>query len=121
MSSSKREQRKTPRVQPYVTPCRVLDGQRRFSGYVVDLSAQGAQVCVQAEPPQSGSVVVLQVRLGGRAPFMPLTAEVRWFRPPATAGGVHAFGVTFKDMEAEQRERLEAALAEFRRRAAELV
>jgi hypothetical protein len=118
MSAEMQEKRSVPRVQPFVTPCRVVDGERRFSGYVLDLSSQGAKVSCAVEPPAKGSRVTLEVRLGGRTPFFPYNAEVRWTQPPASRGAAHTFGVTFEDVATEQRARLETVLGEFRKLAA---
>ena len=120
MSAEMREKRSVPRVQPFVTPCRVVDGERRFAGYVIDLSSQGAKVSCTVEPPGKGSRVTLEVRLGGRAPFFPFAAEVRWVQPPASSGAAHTFGVTFENVAAEQQARLETVLGEFRKLAAAL-
>jgi hypothetical protein len=120
MSAEMREKRSVPRVQPFVTPCRVVDGERRFAGYVIDLSSQGAKVSCTVEPPGNGSRVTLEVRLGGRAPFFPFAAEVRWVQPPASSGAAHTFGVTFENVAAEQQARLETVLGEFRKLAAAL-
>jgi len=118
MCAEMREQRSVPRVQPFVTPCRIVDGERRFSGYVIDLSCQGAKVSCAVEPPEAGSRITLEIRLGRRAPFFPFASGVRWTRPPTSSGATHTFGVTFEDVTAEQRARLETVLGEFRRLAA---
>jgi len=112
------EKRKAPRVQPFVVPCRVIDGPRRFSAYLTDLSLEGAQVSAGVAAPTPGTTVVLEVRLGRQVAPPRLSAEVVWTRG---AGGLrHAFGVTFKGLRPDARRVLEAALEEFRRRAAML-
>ena len=112
--------RSAPRIQPFVTQCRVLDGSRVFSGYLTDLSIQGAQVNVTVRPPEPGATVVLQVRLAGRPSRTRLPSEVRWVRSEAGAEGGHSFGVAFRDLTADERQTLEAVLEDIRKRVAEL-
>ena len=114
-----RIKRRAPRIQPFVAPCRVLDGPRQFAGYLTDLSIGGAQVSVGVRPPEPGTSVVLQVRLGGRFSATRLPSEVRWARLQE-AENTYSFGVAFKDLTPAEQETLEAALKEFRKRAAEL-
>ena len=120
MSAEMPEKRSVPRVQPFVTPCRVVDGERRFSGYVTDLSSQGAKVSCAVDPPGKGSHVTLEVRLGRGTPFFPFAAAVRWIAPPASGEAAHTFGVAFENVTAEQQARLETALGAFRELAAAL-
>ena len=44
------DKRRTPRIQPFVAPCRILEdpGPRPLAGYLTDLSTRGAQVSTQA-------------------------------------------------------------------------
>jgi len=109
------DKRKTERVQPFIVRCLVADGARRIPGYLTDLSAGGAQLTVEGEPPAAGASVVVEVRLGKGADVTSrrLPATVQWARagaPPRT------FGVTFQVDEAERRA-IEDVLADVRRRA----
>lgn len=117
-----REKRKTPRVQPYVAPCRVVAGPRRQPGYVTELSFEGARVSTEDPPPEPGSAVVLEVRLGRRIAPTRLQAEVKWVQAPmAGSGAAFVFGATFTDSAPDAKKRLQQALDEFRRRAEELL
>lgn len=113
---SDREKRQTPRTQPFVAPCRIVEGEQRRAGYLMDLSVRGARLSCDGEPPAAGSEVVLEVRLGRKAGPSQLRARVVWSRS-AGKGGVA--GVAFLETE-EARRPIEAVLAEFHRRAAQL-
>lgn len=114
------DNRRTPRIQPYVAPCRVIDGARRLAAYVTDLSLAGARVCCDAQPPGPGTPVVLEVRLGRRFPLSRLHGEVKWVRPSGKPEGGHVFGLTFAGITADEQRVVETVLEEFQRRAAEL-
>jgi hypothetical protein len=114
------EKRKTPRIAPFVVPCRVVDRGHRLSGYLTDLSAQGARVSCGATAPEEGSSVVLEVRLGSGTRHSRLDAEVKWVRSEGGGTG-HVFGLTFAKVSPEQQRMLESVVEEFRRRAAELL
>jgi hypothetical protein len=116
-----REQRRTPRIQPFVAPCRVLEepGPRALSGYLTDLSTAGAQVSSQGLPPVPETAVVLEVRLGSEPTPRRLPARVRWVRA-AEHGDWHAFGVTFEAVSMAEQKLLESVVEEFRRRAESL-
>lgn len=115
------EKRKTPRVGPYVTPCKLATAAGRLSGYVLDLSPRGAQVSCKQPPPDAGSPVTLELRLGSSASASRIGASIRWVQPPfGGGGGMHHCGLVFDQLDAETASALEAALREFRRRAAEL-
>jgi hypothetical protein len=112
------DKRRTPRIQPFVAPCRVLEepGPRTLAGYLTDLSPAGAQVSTQGLPPVPESAVVLEVRLGIEPAPRRLPARVRWVRA-AEHGDWHAFGLTFEAMSMAERQLLEAVIEDFRRRA----
>jgi hypothetical protein len=114
------EKRRTPRIQPYVAPCRVLEGTRRLTGYLADLGYHGARVHCQVPPPAAGAAVVLEVRLRRGASRSRLPGEVKWVRARSGEAGGHMFGVTFNGLTAEQQRVVESVVEEFRRRAAEL-
>jgi hypothetical protein len=119
--SQQPEKRRTPRVQPYVVPCRMeLPNGRRLSGYVTDLSPLGAQVSCDGPPPAAGIRVALEVRLRRGTAWPVLKAEVKWTRPPARAGADPTCGLTFVEVAAADRALLEGALEDFRRRVAQL-
>lgn len=120
-ASQEPEKRRTPRVQPYVVPCRMeLPNGRLLTGYVTDLSPVGAQVSCDGPPPATGIQVALEVRLR-RGPAWPrLQAEIKWTRPPAADGASPTCGLTFVHVDDAQRALLEEALEDFRRRAAQL-
>jgi hypothetical protein len=118
MTSS--EKRRAPRIQPFVTPCRVWHGVRHFPGYLADLSILGARVDCDAEPPLVGDAVVLDVRFGREVRHSRLPGEVKWVRIGRGEQDSNAFGLTFTSVTAEERQVLESVVAEFRRRAEEL-
>jgi c-di-GMP-binding flagellar brake protein YcgR len=109
------EKRRTPRIQPYVAPCRVATAERRLRGYLADLSPAGARVSCDGPAPAPGTRVELEVRLGAQLRQFRLPAEVKWIR--ADAEGRHVFGLTFGDVGADARAALESVVEEFRRRA----
>jgi hypothetical protein len=111
------EKRASARVQPFVVRCLIVDGARRLPAYLTDLSATGAQVTVEGEPPAAGASVVVEVRLGrdAAATARRLPATVQWARdakPPPPP----SFGVVFRITD-DDRRAIEAVLADVRRRA----
>lgn len=115
---SRTEKRRGTRISPFVAACRVNDGGRWFSGYLTDLSPEGARVVCTARPPAPGARVLIEARLGRRASRSPLPADVKWSRVDGAQGPM--FGVTFEGLDAAGRRALEAVVEEFERRAAEL-
>ena len=115
------DKRRTPRISPFVAPCRVLEepGPRPLNGYLTDLSTAGAQVSTQGLPPVPESAVVLEVRLGSETTPRRFPARVRWVRA-AEHGDWHAFGLTFEAVTMAERKLLEAVVEDFRRRAESL-
>lgn len=120
MPDDDNEKRRTPRIQPYVAPCRVLDRTRRVAGYVMDLSPRGARVSVENDPPTSGTTVIVEVRFARTSPHSLLPGQVRWIRGPEGPKSIYTFGMTFEGLTAEQHQVLNAVVEEFRRRAEEL-
>jgi hypothetical protein len=114
------EKRRTPRIQPYVAPCRVLDRSRRVAGYVMDLSPRGARVTVESDPPSPGTTVIVEVRFARASPHSLLPGQVRWVRGPEGPKATFTFGMTFEGLTAEQHQVLNAVVEEFRRRAEDL-
>jgi hypothetical protein len=115
MASRPKEKRRTPRIQPYVKPCRVAAGARRFAAYITDLSPRGGRVHCEAAPPDVGAAVVLEMRIGRRVAHSSLPAAVIWSRPGARGG--HDFGFAFGGLNAEDATALDAVVEEFQRRA----
>ena len=111
------EKRRIPRIQPFVAPCRVTAGERRWAGYLIDLSPQGARVSTQVPPPASETTVVLEVRLGARVARWRLPGRVKWIQP---ADDGYVFGVVFEGLSAEAERAIEAVVEEFKKRAATL-
>ena len=111
------EKRVTPRIQPYVAPCRVLSGERRIPGYLADLSVRGARVACDTVAPEVGAAVVLEVRFGRQVRHSRLAAEVKWAKPSETG---HVFGLTFTSVTPQEQLILESVVDEFRRRAAQI-
>jgi len=113
-----REQRRTPRLQPYVAPCRIVVGMHRLSAYITDLSLGGGRVHCDGDPPNPGTLVTLEVRIGKRVAHSRLPAVVKWTKPAARTG--HDFGLTFEGLSAEDQKALQGVVDEFHRRAAQL-
>ena len=118
MTEAPEEKRRTPRIQPFVAPCQVVDGERRTAGYVTELSLEGARVTCDADPPVVESPVVLEVRLPRQPARSRLAGRVKWAQ--SAEGKGHVFGVTFEGLGEEDRASVAGVLAEFRRLAAEL-
>ena len=118
MSAPPEEKRRTPRIQPFVAPCQIVDGEARTPGYVTELSLEGARVTCDAAPPVPGGAVVLEVRLPRQPARSRLAGRVKWAR--AAEGRGHVFGVTFEGLGADEQANVAAVLADFRRLAAEL-
>jgi hypothetical protein len=59
MASVVKEKRKAPRMQPYIVPCLLLEGERGRAGYLTDLSSRGGRAACEGEAPPAGASVVL--------------------------------------------------------------
>lgn len=114
------EKRETPRIQPFVVPARILDGDRRLSGYVTDLSPRGARVTSEGEPPAVGHVIVLEIRFARRQGKARLSGRVQWSRPLLHPAKGHDFGVTFEGLQRREQELLEAVVKDFHKQAEQL-
>jgi hypothetical protein len=114
---TRKDTREAPRIQPFVALCHVVDGARRFAGYLTDLSLTGARVACDAAPPRPEAWIVIEVRLGRQAARVRLQGQVRWV---GSGRGRSHFGVTFEGTDQEAQRALAAVLEEFQRRAAEL-
>lgn len=112
------EKRRSPRIQPFVAPCRVVAGEKRTTGYLTDLSVEGARVSCERDAPVQGDLVTLEFRLGrGTAPAT-LRARVVWVGPDTS--GRTAAGLTFEGLSAEEAHALSGVVEEFQKRAAAL-
>jgi hypothetical protein len=117
MSAAERE-RRAPRIQPFVVPCRYAVGDARVPGYLSDLSSNGGRVHADVEPPPVGAEVLVEVRLRNLPTHLPVPATVRWARPSSRGGFV--FGCSFDAVGPEEKKVLDAVVAEFHRRAASI-
>ena len=112
------EKRNVPRLTPFVAPCRVTAGGRRFSAFVADLSPQGARVTCDHECLDVGEEVHVEVKLARRAVYLTVHGSVVWVRTGDK--GEATFGVRFGDMPPEDRQALEGVVQDFQRLAARL-
>lgn len=119
MTAPPEEKRRTPRIQPFVAPCHVIEGGTRMAGYLTDLSLEGARVTCDAGGPALEAWVTVDVRLPRQAERSRLPGRVKWVQPAEGRKG-QTFGITFEGMSTEEQARLGAVLAEFRRLVAEL-
>jgi len=106
------EKRKTPRIQPYVAPCVVVDGARRLPAYLTDLSIRGARVSSDDQPPAAHARVVVEVRLGRAISVSRLPGQVKWVRRHEKG---YEFGLTFVGITSDLQRTLESVVEEFRR------
>jgi hypothetical protein len=112
------ERRRAPRIKPFVARCRLWIASRSHSGYVTDLSTEGAQVSWGGSPPAVGSAVVLEVRLDPRYGYSRLPARVLWTRPAEDES--LAVGLSFAELGESERRTLQEVVEEYQRRAADL-
>lgn len=113
-----REKRTTPRIQPYIVPCLLIEGQRGFAGYLTDLSSRGGRAACEKEAPVAGSAVELEFRIGRRVEPSRIKAAVKWVRRGVR--GMRAVGLRFEKIPPAERKALEELVEEFRRRVAEI-
>lgn len=119
MTSVVKEKRKTPRMQPYIVPCLLLEGEQGLAGYLTDLSTRGGRaVCEGGGVPAAGASVVLEFRIGRQVESSRIKAEVKWVK--RSVRGMRAVGLRFGRIPPAERQALEALAEEFRRRAAEI-
>jgi len=112
------EQRRAPRIQPFVASCRYVVREERFAGFLTNLSRSGARVHSDAEPPAPDTPITVEVRLGGQATHVRIAGTVRWNQPSPRGGSM--FGMSFDRIGAEEQRILDDVIEEFRRRAAQL-
>jgi hypothetical protein len=118
MPTAPREKRRTQRIQPFVCPCKVIDGEKQWRGYLTDLSVQGARVSCDAQLPAATEAVVIEVRFGSRGAATRLHGRIQWRSPGSKHGEAAVFGVTFDEVSAGERAVLESVVDQFRQRAA---
>src|SRR5262245_9960766 len=118
MPAAPREKRRTQRIQPFVCPCTLIEGDKRLRAYLTDLSVQGARVSCDAPLPAGAQAVVLEVRFKSRGPSTRLHGRIQWRSPGTKHGEAAVFGVTFDEAAADERAVLEAVVDQFRQRAA---
>jgi hypothetical protein len=111
------EQRRIPRIQPFVAPCRVVFEGRVLTGYLTDLSEAGARITSDTEPPPAHAPVTLELRVGRVPARSRLSAKVAWVKKEDVGA---TFGLSFADLPAEQQKALETVVAEFKRLADEI-
>jgi PilZ domain len=116
----RKEKRRTPRIQPYVVPCRILDGDRRLPGYLMDLSVRGARVTCEQDAPAVGQLIVLEVRFARRHGRASLGCRVQWSRPLLHPAKGSEFGVTFEGLAPREKELLEAVVRDVHSQAEQL-
>ena len=112
------EKRRTPRIQPFVAPCRYVVGEQRVPGFLTDISRAGGRVQTDAAPPAVGARVTVEARLGHKALPVRLAATVRWAGSSPRGGNV--FGVSFDGIGPDEQAILDGVVAEFERRAASI-
>jgi hypothetical protein len=118
MTSVVKEKRKTPRMQPYIVPCLLLEGEEGRAGYLTDLSSRGGRAVCEGGVPAAGASVVLEFRIGRQVESSRIKAEVKWVK--GSVRGMRAVGLRFERIPPAERKALEALVEGFRRRAAEI-
>jgi c-di-GMP-binding flagellar brake protein YcgR len=115
-----KEKRTTPRIQPYIVPCLLIDAaeERPLPGYLTDLSTRGARVACEGQAPEPGDALTLEFRIGRQVDSSRFKAVVKWVR--RAAPGTRSVGLRFERVAAAEREALQALVEEFRQRVAEI-
>ena len=106
------DKRKTPRIQPWVAPCIVVDGARRVPAYFTDLSVRGARLSTEGQPPAPHTRVVVEARLGRALAPSRLPGQVKWVK---MAEKGFEFGLTFVGITTDLQRTLESVVEDFRR------
>jgi PilZ domain len=120
MRTAVKEKRTTPRMEPYIVPCLLIDEAREhpLAGYLTDLSSRGGRVACQGEAPEAGAAVALEFRIGRQVAPSRIRAAVKWVR--GASRGMRAVGLRFERVAAAERKALEALVDEFRQHVAEI-
>jgi hypothetical protein len=112
------DKRRTPRIQPFVAPCRYVLGDQRVPGFLTDLSERGGRIHTEADPPATGTRITVEARIGRRAVPVRIPATVRWASPAPRGGSM--FGLSFDGIGPDEQRVLDEVVEEFRRRAASI-
>jgi hypothetical protein len=110
--------RRTPRIQPFVVPCRYVLGEHRIAAFLTEISRGGGRVQTESMVPEVGAPVTIEARLRHKALPVRLPATVRWVAPSSRGGSV--FGVSFDGAGRDEQDVLDRVVAEFERRAASI-
>ena len=111
-----RDTRGTPRIQPYVLPCHLIQSDGAVvEAYLTDLSVRGAQVVCDIVAPEEGSHVVLEVHFRRLPAPLHLPAQVRWCREAEGKRSGHTLGLEFVDPPEAAQLAIESVIAEFQR------
>jgi hypothetical protein len=116
---SAHEKRAVVRIQPFVVRCRLHHGTHVQPAYLVDLSAKGARLSCDGEPPPIGAAVEIEVRFRGHHGPCRLPAEVKWLAEPGR-NDARGLGVRFTGTTRAVRDVVEGVMAEFRDKASRL-
>ncbi len=119
MTAATGDKRATPRIQPFVVPCRVSCDGQTIAAYITDLSPRGARLTCDAEPPGVGKHVEIELRFRRVGERAHVAGEVKWVHPKSREGSF-TLGIRFVSQSAEARDLLERKVAEFRDHAARL-
>ncbi len=114
-----RDNRTSPRVQPFVMRCRLLFSGRTVTAYLTDLSVRGARVHMQEQPPAAGAQLDIEVRFRHASRPSRLSAEVKWTRAGDDGRG-HRVGVRFLELGSDERALLDRVVEEFHAQAARI-
>jgi len=112
------QQRRAPRIQPFVVPCRYVLGQQRIPGFLTEIGTAGGRVHTELEPPAVGTNLVLEARFGRQATHVRIPGIVRWAH--ASPRGGFLFGMSFEEISPDAQKIVDGVVEEFRRRAAQI-
>lgn len=118
MPAAHKENRRSARIQPFVCPCSLIEGDKRLSGYLTDLSPEGARISCDAPLLPATEVVTIEVRFSRRGKAARLGGRVEWRSPGTKSGEAMVFGVSFEEAGAEERALIASVVQQFRQRAA---
>ncbi len=110
------EKRLSPRLPPFLTPCRLHFPGRALTGYLSDLSTRGARVFLEHELPPVGARLEIEVRFRREPRPTRLSCDVKWAR--GASGGRQCVGVRFVELGASERAQIERIIEEFQKQAA---
>jgi hypothetical protein len=120
---STEDNRGAARIYAHVGQCRLKSGDAHVPGYVLDLAAIGARVLAEGATLRPASTVEVEMRLAGTArdaDGISIPARVRWVKGPEGPNEEYLFGLEFTDLDSAQADVLNAAIADFNHRRAEI-